>query len=140
MGIDVPDVQEENRYEIYIDKILQVLQHCGIHDISADDFEQVLLVKIPGTQPISYLMATKISQTKKQMLLSQRTSLRNYTSRVYMNGDLTKYDARIMKKALQDKKNGVLHSVWSFQGKIFGKDSDRGKPFCLSNRRKLFES
>ena len=76
-------------------------------------------------------------ETRKQALFSQGASLKKYPQRVYLNEHLTKHDAGILKKALQDKKAGVLHSVSTFQGKIYGKTREKGKPFCLSESKKL---
>jgi hypothetical protein len=120
-----------SRHDSYSNSIMQVLQDAGITDIKAEDFCSIMKIT-PSGQP-SFLLA-KISSIKQKMkLYTQRTKLKNCTTKVYMNEDLTKDDGLIYKKARKDVKEGVLHSCWTLGGLVYGKSSPEGKPFQIKD-------
>ena len=83
-----------------------------------------------------------ISHKKKTALYKKRTALKNVrisqlfphcpaatalaSKRLYINENLTPFGRDLMKEANQMRKDGMLCSVWSMDGKIFVKTSPEG--------------
>ena len=90
-----------------------------------------------------------ISHKKKAQLYRKRTELKNVkisdlfpvcstagvvqSTRIFINENLTQYRRGIMKKANKMKKDEMIQSVWSMDGKLYVKTSPSGTPvriFC----------
>ena len=90
-----------------------------------------------------------ISHKKKAQLYRKRTELKNVkisdlfpvcstagvvqSTRIFINENLTQYRRGIMKKANKMKKDEMIQSVWSMDGKLYVKTSPSGMPvriFC----------
>ena len=59
------------------------------------------------------------------------TATRVESGRIYLNENLTSYRRDILKQANQKRKDGLLTSVWSMDGKIFVKTSPEGRPIRI---------
>lgn len=94
-----------------------------------------------------------ISHKKKTALYKKRIELKNVkitqlfphsttaaalaSERLYINENLTSFRKDLMKEANQMKKDGLLVSVWSMDGKIYVKTSPDGAPKRIRSREDL---
>ena len=65
------------------------------------------------------------------------TATRVESGRIYLNENLTSYRRDILKQANQKRKDGLLTSVWSMDGKIFLKTSSEGRPIRIYEKTDL---
>lgn len=65
------------------------------------------------------------------------TATRVESGRIYLNENLTSYRRDILKQANQKRKDGLLTSVWSMDGKIFVKTSPEGRPIKIYEKTDL---
>lgn len=88
-----------------------------------------------------------ISHKKKSQLYKKRTELKEInladifpgsstaaiakSKGIFINENLTPYRKHIMKKANELKKDRVIQSVWTLDGKIFVKTSPEGSPIRI---------
>ena len=79
------------------DLVLNALLAVGITCISADDFLNASLLKVPGENSRNYVHVTMVSQSKKTDFFSQRDKFKEYEHNVNINEDLRN---RPMKRAL----------------------------------------
>ena len=59
------------------------------------------------------------------------------SGRIYLNENLTSYRRDILKQANQKRKDGLLTSAWSMDGKIFVKTSPDGRPIRIYEKTDL---
>ena len=59
------------------------------------------------------------------------------SERLYINENLTSFRKDLMKEANQMKKDGLLVSVWSMDGKIYVKTSPDGAPKRIRSQEDL---
>ena len=97
-----------------------------------------------------------ISHKKKTQLYRKRTELRNVkisdlfpdcstadviqSTRIFINENLTQYRKGIMKKANKMRKDGMIQSAWSLDGKLYVKTSPSGMPiriYCEDDLKNL---
>ena len=97
-----------------------------------------------------------ISHKKKTQLYRKRTELRNVkisdlfpdcstadvvqSTRIFINENLTQYRKGIMKKANKMRKDGMIQSAWSLDGKLYAKTSPSGTPvriYCDDDLKNL---
>ena len=97
-----------------------------------------------------------ISHKKKTQLYRKRTELRNVkisdlfpdcstadvvqSTRIFINENLTQYRKGIMKKANKMRKDGMIQSAWSLDGKLYVKTSPSGTPvriYCEDDLKNL---
>ena len=97
-----------------------------------------------------------ISHKKKTQIYRKRTELRNVkisdlfpdcstadvvqSTRIYINENLTQYRKGIMKKANKMRKDGMIQSAWSLDGKLYVKTSPSGTPvriYCEDDLKNL---
>ena len=97
-----------------------------------------------------------ISHKKKTQLYRKRTELRNVkisdlfpdcstadvvqSTRIFINENLTQYRKGIMKKANKMRKDGMIQSAWSLDGKLYVKTSPSGtsvRIYCEDDLKNL---
>lgn len=112
---------------------LRILKEVNVQGLAQEDIISVHKVTISGgdekNNPVIFRF---ISEDKKDILFSQRAKLRNSTTKIFINEDLTKSDSKIFKKAREDVKKGKLFSTWTRKGVVWGKLSESGKPFTIT--------
>ena len=59
------------------------------------------------------------------------------SERIYLNENLTSYRRGILKEANQKRKDGLVLSAWSMDGKIFVKTSPDGRPIRIYDKSDL---
>jgi len=59
------------------------------------------------------------------------------SERIYLNENLTSYRRGILKEANQKRKDGLVLSAWSMDGKIFVKTSPDGGPIRIYDKSDL---
>ena len=102
-------------------------------NINASSFVSASLVKIPGpVNNVTYLLVEMASDKARNALFSQKKLFKNSQYKLFVNELLMKEDSQIYKKARKDISQGLLHSVWTYQCKVWAKGSRTGDPFCLS--------
>ena len=110
-------------------------------NIQSDDIE--ISHKLKGKEGKRPIIVKFCSHKSKSMLYKQRIKLRNvkiadifpsYTAatesnqdRIYINENLTPYRKDVLKEANQRKRNNLLTSVWTLDGKIYVKTSPDGE-------------
>jgi myosin heavy subunit len=88
-----------------------------------------------------------LSHKKKAQLYRKRTELKNVkisdlfpdcstadvvqSTRIFINENLTQYRRGIMKKANKMRRDGMIQSVWSLDGKLYVKTSPSGTPIRI---------
>ena len=83
--------------------VFDILEEAGIENLCVQDIVQVTIVKIPGVSLKHYLQISLVSESKKSCLYTQRTRFGNFRYKIFVNEE---QDSLIMKRAIQDKKNG----------------------------------
>ena len=68
---------------------------------------------------------------------SSTAATRVESERIYLNENLTSYRRDILKQANQKRKDGLLTSAWSMDGKIFVKTSPEGRPIRIYDKTDL---
>ena len=58
------------------------------------------------------------------------------SERIYLNENLTSYRRGILKEANQKRKDGLVLSAWSMDGKIFVKTSPDGRPIRIYDKQR----
>ena len=101
---------------------------------------------IKGKEPKPILVKFQ-SHKAKTRLYRARTYLKNVrvcdifphasavsrvqAKRIFINENLTSFRRSVVKKANQMRKDGLLNSVWTIDGKIFVKTSQEERPICI---------
>jgi hypothetical protein len=130
-GLPDPPVDTEgvSIQDKYIKTFHQILNEANFEGVSQSDFLGSTRVTSPSKN--NFIIFRLSSPEKKNQIFSQRTKLKGLTHRIFINEDLTREDAAIFKRARSEQKNGKLSSVWTRDGKVWGKATDSGKPFVI---------
>ena len=85
-----------------------------------------------------YKARTKLENVRISDIFPFSTAVTRVASeKIYLNENLTSYRRELLKQANQKRKDGVLLSVWSMDGKIFIKTSPEGPPIRVYERSDL---
>lgn len=122
-----------DRQTAFLAKFLKILKEVDISNIEEKDFSCFQFGIIPGDSKDQFVIVTMKDEQSKIKLYTQRSKLRNYSQKVFINEDLTKSDAVLYKKARENVKNKKLYACWTKGGQVFGKLSENGKPFIIDN-------
>lgn len=133
-GLSTTDVGTDNvkisTHERYLPLLRKVLDEAGIEGVADSDFSEIIRINIPNqTGPTNTILVKMVSETKRDLVYSQKNKLKNCTSRIYINEDLTKHDSKVFKRVRQEVKDGSLHSCWTKGGLVWAKTSQDSKPF-----------
>jgi hypothetical protein len=117
----------------YAKSIMKVISEAGIENIQETDIGTIQKINIPGNASNSSILIVKMSsEGAKATLYAQRTKLKNCSSKIFLNEDLTREDATVFKKAREEVKKGKLFTAWTKSGLVWVKTSETGKPFQIS--------
>ena len=94
-----------------------------------------------------------VSHKVKTQLYKERTKLKNVNisdlfpsatsatraaaTRIFLNENLTSYRRKIVNRANEMRRDGLLLSVWTLDGKIFVKTSPNGSPIRINELEDL---
>lgn len=82
------------------------------------------------------LIVKFVRHRERTEFISQRAKLRatddKYSS-IYINEDLTKIRYSLLREMINAKKKGKLFSVWTYDGTLWYKRDDKGKPIKVKN-------
>ena len=119
-------------------------------DINPNDVEISHKLHRKGIKPIivkfqshkvksrMYKERTKLKHVRVADLYPGSTAATRVESeRIYLNENLTSYRRDILKQANQKRKDGLLTSAWSMDGKIFVKTSPEGRPIRIYDKTDL---
>lgn len=136
-----------NSTEEVILKLGEVLEVA----VTPEDIEISHTLKGKGENPV--ILAKFISHKVKTSLYRKRTSLKSVrvsdlfpdstaatrveSSRIFINENLTSYRRSLVKVANEKRKDGLLMSVWTIDGKIFVKTSPDGRPIRIYEQSDL---
>ena len=85
-----------------------------------------------------YTERAKLKHVRVSDLYRHSTAATRVESgRIYLNENLTSYRRDILKQANQKRKDGLLTSAWSMDGKIFVKTSPDGRPIRIYEKTDL---
>ena len=124
--------------------VLSVARALNV-DITPNDIE--ISHKLRRRGATDTIIAKYISHKTKSELYKRRTKLKDIklaniypsyasainTSRLFINDNLTNFRRHLLGRANSMKKNGLLLSAWTIDGKVFVKTSPEGTPvriFC----------
>lgn len=137
VGIPSPKItsaQKDTAHERkrdFVEKFIKVLGEVGIDSVTPSDCVDVTFGVTPGNQAGNFAIVTLINERKKNHIYLQRTKLKNLNSKIYLNEDLTKIDAQLFKRAREEVKAKILFSSWTRNGQVYGKATEKGKPFLI---------
>ena len=119
-------------------------------DVNAEDIEISHKLNRKGVKPIIvkfqnhkvksrlYKARTKLKNVRVSDIFPFSTAVTRVASeRIYLNENLTSYRRELLKQANQKRKDGLLVSVWSMDGKIFIKTSPDGRPIRVYEKNDL---
>ena len=119
-------------------------------DVTAEDIEISHKLNRKGVKPIIvkfqnhkvksrlYKARTKLKTIRVSDLFPSSTAATRVASeRIYLNENLTSYRRELLKQANQKRKEGLLVSAWSIDGKIFIKTSPEGRPLRVYDKNDL---
>ena len=131
------------------DVVISVAKKIDV-DIEEDDIEIVhKLQRKKGNKPI---IAKFCSHKTKAKIYRERSKLRNVKvsdifphyspadeslNRIYINENLTTFRRDLLSKALKKRKEKILSSVWTLDGKIFAKTSSDEEPIKIQSEADL---
>lgn len=72
-----------------------------------------------------------------ELFPSANCATRTEATRIFLNENLTSYRRKIVNRANDMKRNGLLLSVWTLDGKIFVKTSPSGRPIRIHEEEDL---
>ena len=139
----------EGAYQSTEEAVLKVTKALHV-DVTANDIEiSHKLRRKSGNKPI---IVKFCSHKVKSKLYKERTKLKNIRvsnlfpgyataaaaqGRIYVNQNLTEYRRGLLEKANQKRKDGLVKSVWTLDGKIFLKASPEGAPIRIYSNEDL---
>ena len=119
-------------------------------DINPNDVEISHKLHRKGIKPIivkfqshkvkarMYKERAKLKHVRVSDLYPDSTAATRVESgRIFLNGNLTSYRRDILKQANQKRKDGLLTTAWSMDGKIFVKTSPEGRPIRIYEKTDL---
>jgi len=131
------------------DVVIRVAKEINV-EIEQDDIEIVhKLQRKKGNKPI---IAKFCSHKVKAKIYRERVKLRNVKvndifpqyspadesrNRIYINENLTAFRRDLVSKALKKRKDKILSSVWTLDGKIFVKTSSDEEPIRIQSEADL---
>jgi hypothetical protein len=131
MPIQNPD-SNLSKHQRHLVALNATLEEAGITNLTDDDFSEFVSINTPNQAGAGSTILIKcVSEAKRDLLFSQRFKLKNCASKIYINEDLTKWDAKIFKRARNEVKNGTLHACWTKSGLVWAKATESGKPFPI---------
>jgi len=129
----------ENAYELTEELVIRVGEALNV-EIKPDDIEILHKLKRKNTKAV---IVKFLSRKVKSRLYKQRTKLKDLKisnvfpsyanatqeeQRIFINENLTDYRRELFLKANNMKKNQIIISAWTMDGKLFMKTSPDGKP------------
>lgn len=84
---------------------------------SVEEEEQIINVRVSELFPFS-TAATQVA-----------------AERIYLDENLTSYRRELLKQTNQKRKEGLLVSAWSIDGKVFTKTSPEGRPLRVYEKK-----
>ena len=130
----------ESAYTSTEEVVLKLAEAIDV-DINPNDIEISHKLHKKGVKPIivrfhSHKVKTKMYKGRAKLKHVRVSDLypdstaatRVESGRIYLNKNLTSYRWNILKQANQNRKDGLLTSAWSMDGKIFVKTSLEGSP------------
>lgn len=139
----------ESAYTSTEEVVLKLAKALDV-DINPNDIEISHKLHLKGVKPIivrfqshkaktrMYKGRAKLKHVRVSDLYPDSTAAtRAESGRIYLNENLTSYRRDILKQANQKRKDGLLTSVWSMDGKIFVKTSPEGSPIRIYEKTDL---
>jgi hypothetical protein len=120
--IDVQDIMKN--------KVMEVFEEAGIEGVAKTDMVNIQKFRLQG-QP-SLMIIRMNNEGIKNRVFKQRTKLRQCSTKIFMNEDLTRQDAQLFKFGRDEVKKKMLHSVWTQNGRVYAKKEENSKPFLLN--------
>jgi len=134
----------ENAYTSTEEVVLKLAEALEVPVLS-QDIEISHKLPSKGTKPI---IVKFVSHKVKTSLYKARVKLKNVSisnlfpsstaatrteaTRIFLNENLTSYRRRIVNRANEMRRDGLLLSVWTLDGKIFVKTSPEGSPIKIN--------
>jgi hypothetical protein len=122
---------KSNLSDSILTSLMNLIKEANIEGIDRENFVTAQRVSIPGQT--GYVLCQMSSEAVKDKLYSQRVKFRNCKTRIYINEDLTREVSLQFKKARDNVKQGLLHSTWTVNGRVWAKTTKEGKPFLVKD-------
>lgn len=140
----------ENSYGSTEEAVLKVAATLDV-EVSSSDIE--ITHKLRRRSGDSAIIAKFCSHKIKSKLYKQRTKLKNIKAsvlfpgyaaaaarsndRLFINENLTPYRRGLVESANRRRRDGLIHSVWTLDGKVFVKTSPDGNPVRIHSEYDL---
>jgi hypothetical protein len=108
-------------------KVISVLKDAGFRNISLNDIARITRIRVPGKENI--LLLDMQDEETKITFLKQKKLLKNISSNLFLNEDLSPETSQLFKKCRELVKKGNLHATWIRSCEVMAKTDDQGKPF-----------
>ena len=139
----------EGAYQSTEEAVLKVAEALHV-DVTANDIEishklrrkssnKAIIVKFCSHKVKSklYKERTKLKDIRVSSLFPGYATAAAAQGRIYINENLTEYRRGLLEKANQKRKDGLVKSVWTLDGKIFLKASPDGAPIRIYSNEDL---
>lgn len=140
----------ENVYSSTEEAVLEVAKALDV-EVRPDDIE--ISHHLKGEAGAKPIIVKFVSHKKKAELYKQRTKLRNTSlsdvfpeasaasivssKGIYINENLTSFRRELLKEANKKRKNNIISSAWTIDGKVFVKISPASRPIRIYDRDDL---
>ena len=139
----------ESAYTSTEEVVLKLAEALNV-DVKSEDVEISHKLNRKGVKPIivkfqSHKVKSSLYKERAKLKHVRVSDLFPYSSaatrveseRIYLNENLTSYRRGILKEANQKRKDGLVLSAWSMDGKIFVKTSPDGRPIRIYDKSDL---
>ena len=139
----------ESAYSTTEEVVLKLAEALEV-SIAPQDIEISHKLKRKGNKPI---IVKFVSHKVKSNIYKSRTKLKNIKvsnlfpganaatraagDRIFLHENLTSYRKKIVNRANEKRRDGVLLSVWTLDGKIYVKTSPEGRPIKINDLEDL---
>ena len=130
---------QEDQEDVFSKVITLAREKLKIENIQASDFEKISRMGTKDSKPVRDVMVKCRDTNIRNLIYERRKNLRNNSSPIYINEDLTNYRSKLFYHARKLRKAGKLYGVWSQDGNIMVKIAESDKPTAVQSYDNLKE-
>ncbi|XP_062588513.1 uncharacterized protein LOC134250176 [Saccostrea cucullata] len=97
--------------------VIQICAGMGV-TITPDDIDRSHPIGSPKQNKIQIICRFRNWKIKNRVY-SEKKQLKNNVNKIFVTEDLTKYRQALVSKIIQAKKSEIVHSFWTYDGRIF---------------------
>ncbi|XP_061165043.1 uncharacterized protein LOC133174018 [Saccostrea echinata] len=115
--------------------VIKICEGMGV-TITPDDIDRSHPIGRPKQNKIQIICRFKNWKVKNKVY-SAKKQLKNNANKIFVTEDLTKYRQSIVSKIIQAKNAKIIHSFWTYDGRIFLKFEQYGDRFEVTSLEEL---